>query len=101
VIRLVSNKWAVEVLFRLAQLKVVRFKELQRDLGRVTAKELTRQLRALERNGLVDRQVFAQVPVRVEYRLTARGRSLLTPLEGLARWELDIDAAARRTTAWG
>jgi hypothetical protein len=45
----------------------------------------------LEAHGLVERALFAEVPVRVEYRLTALGRSLLTPLEGLARWSLEFD----------
>jgi DNA-binding HxlR family transcriptional regulator len=96
-IRLVSNKWAVEILFRLGAAEVIRFGELQRSLGRITQKELTRNLRALERSALVGREIFPEVPPRVEYRLTPLGRSLLGPLRDLGRWSLAF--AARRTAA--
>lgn len=92
-LRLVSNKWSVEILFRLRALEVARFRELQRDLGRVTQKELTRHLRRLEAAELVSRQVFAEVPPRVEYRLTPLGASLLEPLGALARWSQEYDRA--------
>jgi DNA-binding HxlR family transcriptional regulator len=97
-IRLISSKWSVEILFRLAARGVVRFRELQRDLGAVTQKELTRHLRQLESRGLVAREVFAEVPPRVEYRLTGLGESLLPPLEALARWDLayQIERRTRR-----
>ena len=57
----------------LAQSPVLRFSELRRLLGRVTHKELTKQLRRLEQHGLVARHVFPEVPPRVEYRLTSLG----------------------------
>jgi DNA-binding HxlR family transcriptional regulator len=93
-LRLVANKWSVEILFELGGGDgAVRFRELQRRLGRITQKELTRHLRRLEANGLVAREIFAEVPPRVEYRLTSLGRSLLEPLTLLGRWSLVFDAA--------
>ena len=85
-IKLISNKWSVEILFALEGAAPVRFGELQRALGRVTQKELTRHLRRLEQHGLVTRTVFPEVPPRVEYQLTEMGRKLLAPLDELGRW---------------
>jgi DNA-binding HxlR family transcriptional regulator len=84
---LLSGRWAFPVLYQLLRAQgPIRFGQLQRAVGRVTQKELTRTLRAFEERGLVERQVFAQVPPRVEYRLTPLGASLGEPLCGLARW---------------
>ncbi len=60
--------------------------DLRRSLGRITAKELARQLRKLESVGLISRAVYAEVPPRVEYRLLPMGRFLLAPLEALGHW---------------
>jgi DNA-binding HxlR family transcriptional regulator len=83
---LVASKWAAYIVFQLHGAGVLRFRELQRALGKITQKELTKQLRRLERFGLVDREVFAEVPPRVEYRLTALGTSLVAPLTALSEW---------------
>ena len=91
-LKLVASKWSVEILFALRAGEVVRFRELQRAVGRITQKELTRHLRSLEHAGLVARQVFAEVPPRVEYRLTPMGGSLLVPLEELGRWSERFEA---------
>ncbi len=95
-LQLVSNKWSVQILYRLGVLGVARFRELQRDLGRasrISQKELTKHLRRLEGHGLVAREVFPEVPPRVEYRLTPLGHSLLEPLAALARWGAAYDAS--------
>lgn len=63
-----------------------RFTELRRSIGGVTAKVLTQTLRSLERDGLVSREVFAEIPPRVEYALTDLGRSLLAPLDAVRGW---------------
>ena len=83
---LVASKWAAYIVFQLHQGGVVRFRELQRAIGKITQKELTKQLRRLERFGLVAREVFAEVPPRVEYRLTPLGTSLVGPLSVLSEW---------------
>lgn len=64
----------------------IRFGQLQRSVGRVTQKELTRTLRVFEERGLVERKVYPEIPPRVEYWLTPLGASLGEPLCGLARW---------------
>ncbi len=63
-----------------------RFSALKRSLAGVSHKVLTAQLRELETDGVVERRVFAQVPPRVDYDLTERGRALLPLLEGLHAW---------------
>jgi DNA-binding HxlR family transcriptional regulator len=86
-IELLSGRWAFPVLYQLLQAEgPIRFGQLQRSVGHVTQKELTKTLRTFEERGLVKRKIFAEVPPRVEYRLTALGASLGEPLCGLARW---------------
>ncbi|RMX03574.1 transcriptional regulator [Corticibacter populi] len=86
-VNLVSGKWAIPILYRLIVIGVaVRFSELQRAIAPITQKELTRQLRLFERRGLVRRQVYAEVPPRVEYQITALGQSLRPTLDSLADW---------------
>lgn len=84
---LVSGKWAIPILYRLILIDApVRFGELQRAVAPITQKELTRQLRSFERRGLVRRQVYAEVPPRVEYQVTPLGKTLRKPLASLALW---------------
>ncbi|AWV08242.1 winged helix-turn-helix transcriptional regulator [Marilutibacter maris] len=84
---LVSGKWAIPILYRLiVSGGPIRFSELQRAVAPITQKELTRHLRAFERKGLVERTVHAEVPVRVEYRVTGLGLTLEQPLAALADW---------------
>lgn len=86
-IELLSGRWAFPVLYQLLRAQgPIRFGQLQRSVGRVTQKELTKTLRAFEERGLVERKVYPEVPPRVEYRLTPLGASLGAPLGGLARW---------------
>lgn len=84
----VGDKWASLVIQVLAD-GPVRFSELRTMVSVVTPKVLTQTLRTLERDGLVTRKVFAQVPPRVDYELTELGRSLLEPLAVLRRWAED------------
>jgi DNA-binding HxlR family transcriptional regulator len=86
---LIGGKWKGVILFRLLQAGTLRFGELQRLLCKITQRTLTQQLRELEADGLVHRKVYAQVPPRVEYSLTERGRSLEQILTGLKAWGTD------------
>ncbi len=86
-IDLVAHKWTIHVLFALHEAGgPIRFRKLQRAVEPITQKELTKRLRELERAGIVARRVFAEVPPRVEYRLTELGASLLPALLGLHEW---------------
>jgi DNA-binding HxlR family transcriptional regulator len=83
-VALVSAKWKVELLYLLAA-RVRRHGKLHDHLL-VSKKVMSEALRGLERDGLVRRQVFAEVPVRVEYSLTPLGRSFTGPLLALCEW---------------
>jgi len=83
----IADKWTVLVI-GLLEARPKRFSELQRELGGVSQKVLTQTLRRLERDGLVSRTVYAQVPPRVEYALTPLGRTLSAPLAALLEWAL-------------
>ncbi|MEV0366927.1 winged helix-turn-helix transcriptional regulator [Nocardia fusca] len=85
----VSGKWKGLILWELDNYSVRRFGELHRGLPGVSEKMLIQQLRELEEDGLIDRKVYAEVPPRVEYRLTDLGRSLNTALEPLGAWGRD------------
>ena len=95
VIDRIGDKWSVLVILHLAGGEL-RFTELRARVRGVTPKVLTRTLRALERDGLVSRRVYAEVPPRVEYALTDLGVSLIGPLEVLRAWaEEKIPAIVR------
>ncbi|HTT33928.1 MAG TPA: helix-turn-helix domain-containing protein [Methylomirabilota bacterium] len=83
--RIIGGKWKPSILFHLEG-QVRRFNELQRLLAGPTKKMLTQQLRELERDGLVNRKVFAEVPPRVEYSLTKHGESLRPILRLMSAW---------------
>ncbi len=81
----VGDKWTVLVVELLSG-GPMRFNELRRAIGNISQKMLTSTLRGLERDGIVTRTVFATVPPRVDYELTALGRELREPVLALAGW---------------
>lgn len=81
----VGDKWSVLVIVLLGQ-RTHRFNELHRTIEGISQRMLTLTVRALERDGLVNRTVYASVPPRVDYELTELGRTLLVPLEALNTW---------------
>ena len=99
VVGLLAGRWNVGVLYLLAR-GTKRFSELYYDVGEVSKKALTHTLRALERDGLVDRRVLAEVPARVEYSLTELGWSVTDVLMGMYEWaarhEEQVEDARRR-----
>lgn len=82
---LLSNKWKPLALFHLLQ-GPLRSGELQKTLPEISNKMFTQTVRDLERDGLIQRAVYPEVPVRVEYALTALGRSLESILRDLDEW---------------
>ena len=89
VISRITDKWSLLVLYTLEQYKVLRFKELWRLIPDISQKMLISVLRNLEKDGIVSREVFKEVPPRVEYRLTGRGDSLMPHLDALLSWGLE------------
>lgn len=85
-LELLSGKWKPRILWKLHQQGVLRFGEFKRALPDITAKMLTQQLRELERDGLVNRTVYPEVPPRVEYSLSEFGETLKPILDMIAQW---------------
>ena len=83
---LIGNKWQVLILRDLNFNGTMRFKELQRSIGKISQKVLTTNLRSMEEFGIVSREVFAEVPPRVEYSLTELGQSLKPVLDAMWVW---------------
>ena len=85
---LIGDKWKVLILRDLMP-GTKRFGELKKSIGSVSQKVLTAQLRDMEEKGLVSRHVYAEVPPRVEYRLTELGESLMPRVQMLVDWALE------------
>lgn len=83
----IGDRWTVLIVGILGE-GDARFSQLRRRVEGVSQKMLTQTLRGLERDGLVRRTVYPQVPVRVEYALTDAGRTLLEPLRALEEWSI-------------
>lgn len=85
----IGDKWSILVLFTLNQSALMRFNALQKSIPDISQKMLTVTLRTLEEDGFVRRQVYAEVPPRVEYSLTDRAISLLPHINNLIAWAKD------------
>ena len=90
--RTISDKWKVLILRDLLD-GTKRFSELRRSVGSVSQKVLTANLRQMERDGLVHREVFPEVPPRVEYSLTETGQTLQPVIEAMKNWGTQYKAA--------
>lgn len=83
-----GDKWSMLVLITLKTNGTMRFNDIHKTIADVSQRMLTVTLRTLEADGLVKRTIYAEVPPRVEYELTARGLSLIPHIEGLVNWAL-------------
>jgi DNA-binding HxlR family transcriptional regulator len=84
-LKVIAGKWKVPIIWHLLS-GTRRFSELRKCLPAITPRMLTRQLRELESDGVLVRKVYAQVPPRVEYTLTPRGRTLNTIVTAMCKW---------------
>lgn len=87
VLDLISGRWKLMVIFYLLAGEQ-RFNALQRALGGITHRTLAKQLREMEADGLVERHDYGEIPPRVDYRLTPRGRSLEPVLRAMEAWSM-------------
>ena len=92
VLNRVGDKWSVQIVALLGE-GSMRFSELRRAIEGISQRMLTLTLRGLERDGLLTRTVFPEIPPRVDYELTRLGKTLLEPIQALAEW-----AAIHRTS---
>jgi DNA-binding HxlR family transcriptional regulator len=84
-LEVIGGKWKMPILWRLKE-KPWRYGELKKSLGQITHKMLTEQLRELERDGLIHREVYQVVPPKVEYSLTPKGETTIPLIESLREW---------------
>ena len=85
VLDLIADKWAT-LIIGLLEVQPMRFAALHKRIGGISQKMLTQTLRGLERDGMVQRTVYAEVPPRVEYALTPPGRTLCKPIDAIIKW---------------
>lgn len=99
VLSVASDKWSILIVLFIGGHKVLRFSDLKSLVHGISAKVLTERLRSLEKDGYLKRQVFPEVPVRVEYQLTSFGLRYLDKLIVLSEWikdEMQIVIQSRR-----
>lgn len=85
IVDIVGSKWNLFIIWHLRK-KELRFTELQNRMCGINSKTITKHLRDLERFTIIDRQVYAEVPPRVEYSLTEQGKALLPIIEAMLEW---------------
>ena len=83
---MIGGKWRLVILYWLVEYEAIRFNELQRKIGTITYKTLSAQLKEMEADGLVLRKEYSQIPPKVEYSLTERGKSLIPILDQMCDW---------------
>jgi DNA-binding HxlR family transcriptional regulator len=105
VVDLVFSRWTTPILWKLNEHGRQRFVQLQRHIGTITPKVLTQRLRQMERDGLVVRTYYPEVPPRVEYEISELGRSLSPVFASLVIWSgenlADVELARREFDASG
>ena len=84
--RLIQGKYKMVVLYTLMEYGTVRYNEMQRYIGTISYKTLSSTLKQLEADGLVDRHEYPQIPPKVEYSLTDKGKSLVPILDQMCEW---------------
>lgn len=91
-LKVLGGKWKPIILYHLSRQTVMRFSDLRRSMPSITERMLTKQLRELEKDGLVVRTVYREVPPKVEYSLTDLGTSLIPILHELREWGVCYEA---------
>lgn len=86
---LIGGKWKMRIIYRLARQDTQRYGELKQHIAGITHKMLTSQLKELECSGIVHRKSFNQVPPRVDYTLTDKGKTLMPVLDLMCNWGVE------------
>ncbi|MGB9168142.1 MAG: helix-turn-helix domain-containing protein [Nitrososphaeraceae archaeon] len=81
-----SRRWSLLILKNISTKNVIRFNELKRSLKNISNTVLSDRLSELEREGLIAKKIYPEVPIKVEYRLTTKAKDLETILQSLSRW---------------
>ena len=83
---LINGKYKMTILYTLMEFGIVRFNEMKKYIGEISYKTLSSNLKELEADQLVHRKEYPQIPPKVEYTLTERGRSLIPILDAMCEW---------------
>lgn len=83
---LINGKYKMTILYTLMEFGVVRFNEMKKYIGTISYKTLSTMLKELESDKLIHREEYPQIPPKVEYSLTERGKSLIPILDGMCEW---------------
>lgn len=86
---LINGKWKMFILYLLSKEKIIRFNEMSRMLEPITYKTLSTQLKELESDGLIIRKEYPQIPPKVEYSLSPKGKSLIPILDAMCNWGVE------------
>ncbi|MFI6009267.1 winged helix-turn-helix transcriptional regulator [Streptomyces sp. NPDC051243] len=100
VVDIVFSRWTTPILWALHEYGRQRFVELERRIATITPKVLTQRLRQLERDGLVVRTYYPEVPPRVEYEISELGRSLAPLFAALSEWSVNLGEVERARAAY-
>ena len=88
VLDVIGGKWSMPIIYNLSK-GTMRFKEIERTIEGINTRMLVKELKNLEANGIITREVFATVPPTVEYALTKKGEKLLPSIKSLYQWGLE------------
>lgn len=88
VLDVIGGKWSMPIIYNLSKGKM-RFKEIERTIEGINTRMLVKELKNLEANGIITREVFATVPPTVEYALTTKGDKLLPSIKSLHQWGME------------
>lgn len=83
---MIGGKWRLVILYWLVEYEAVRYNELQRLIGSITYKTLSTQLKQMQADGLILRKEYPQIPPKVEYSLSEKGRSLYPIMQAMCQW---------------
>lgn len=83
---MIGGKWRLIILYWLIEYETIRFNELQRKIGTITYRTLSAQLKEMVKDGLIIRKEYPQIPPKVEYSLSEKGRSLYPIMEAMCEW---------------
>lgn len=86
---MIGGKWRLVILYWLVEYEIIRFNELQRKIGTITYKTLNTELKAMEADQLIIRKEYPQIPPKVEYSLSKKGRSLIPIMESMCQWGME------------
>lgn len=96
---LINGKYKMTILYALANFEIVRFNEMKKYIGKISYKTLSSALKELESDGLVRRREYPQIPPKVEYSLTERGRTLIPVLDLMCDWACENGLEEREKSA--